>query len=216
MFYEIDLLLEHQNRKFKQFRANRSFLLQESDELFHFHALLVNALKKVRTLINQIVIGQERDKKHPQKDAFFNIFSLVDQLHCSKSIDRKDPKQRKIYFSENQVFNLINFGQAYLPQAVALYNDFIEKRQKGIDRANKDTLALELDRSQNKNVNELFNQAQNEALVTLELSELFTQSYNPYLPQMHNNFNNLIGQKSISVKASSIALLFQKSNVRSI
>ena len=92
----------------------------------------------------------------------------------------------------------------------------MEKRQKGIGGANKDTLALELDRSQNKNVNELFNQAQNEALVTLELLKLFTQSCDPYLPQMHKNFNNLIGQKSISIKASSIALLFQKSNVGSI
>ena len=56
-FYEMDLLLEHQNGEFKRYRADRGSLLQENDELFRLHALSVNALRKVRTSMNQIVIG---------------------------------------------------------------------------------------------------------------------------------------------------------------
>lgn len=59
MFYEMDLLLEHQNGEFKRFQADRGSLLQESDDLFHLHALSVNALRKVRTSMNRIMVGKK-------------------------------------------------------------------------------------------------------------------------------------------------------------
>lgn len=41
-FYEMDLLLEHQNGEFKRFRADRGSSLQESDELFRLDLSLCN------------------------------------------------------------------------------------------------------------------------------------------------------------------------------
>ena len=169
-FYEMNLLLEHQNGEFKRFRADRGSSLQESDELFRLHALSVNALRKVRTSMNRIVIGRERDGKHPQKDASFDILSLADQLHRSKSTDPKGPEQGKIYFSENQVPDLIDLGQAYLHRAVSSYNEAVERGQ---GEADTDAVASELDGGQNESIDELFNQAREEALVTSEVSELF-------------------------------------------
>lgn len=130
-FYEMGLLLEHQNGEFKRFRADRGSSLQESDELFRLHALSVNALRKVRTSMNRIVIGRERNGKHPQKDASFDILSLADQLYRSKSTDPKGPEQGKIYFSENQVPDLVDLGQTYLARAIASYNESIERGQGG-------------------------------------------------------------------------------------
>lgn len=173
-FYKMDLFLKHQNGEFKRFRADKNSSLQESDELFRLHALLVNALRKVRTSINRIVIGRERDGKHPQKDASFDILSLADQLHRFKSTDLKGLEQEKIYFSENQVPDLVDLGQTYLARAIASYNESIERGQGRTDAADEDALASEINRGQNKSVDELFNRARDEALVSLEVSELFT------------------------------------------
>lgn len=57
---------------------------------------------------------------------------------------------------------------------MTLYNESIERGQGGTDVTDKDTLALELDVGQDKSVYELLNWAQDEALVTLDVSELFT------------------------------------------
>lgn len=64
-FYKIDLLLEHQNREFKRFRVDRGLSLQEIDEMFQLHALIIDLLRKVRSSINKIGIGKERDGYHP-------------------------------------------------------------------------------------------------------------------------------------------------------
>ena len=128
----------------------------------------------MKILINWIVIGQERDGKHSWKDAAFDILSLADQLHRSKSTDPKGPEQKKIYFSENQFPDLIDLGQKYLAQAIALYNESIERGQGGTNTIGKDALALEPDKDQKQIVDELFNQAWKEALVTLEVLKLFT------------------------------------------
>lgn len=55
-FYEIDLLLEHQNGEFKRFRSDRGSSLQETDQMFKLHSLSVDALAKVRCVINRVVI----------------------------------------------------------------------------------------------------------------------------------------------------------------
>lgn len=58
-FYEVDLLLEHQNGEFKRFRSDRGSSLQETDEMFKLHALSVDALAKVRRVMNKVIIGRE-------------------------------------------------------------------------------------------------------------------------------------------------------------
>ena len=154
-FYEMDLLLEHQNGEFKRFCADRGSSLQESDEMFCLHALSVDALRKVRLSINRVVVGRQRAGRHPQKDTSFDILSLVDQVHRSKSTDPKGPEQRKIYFSENQVPDLLDLGQAYLPQAVTSYNKAI---LRGRSEVEEDVMVPEAD-GQNESINELFQQA---------------------------------------------------------
>ena len=82
-FYEMDLLLEHQNGEFKRFRADQDSSLQETDNMFKLHALSVNALSKVRQVMNKVIIRRERSGRHPTKDASFDIQSLADQLYRS-------------------------------------------------------------------------------------------------------------------------------------
>ena len=50
----------------------------------------------------------------------------------------------------------------------------IERRQGGIDVADKDALASEIDRGQKENVDKFFNWARDEELVTSKASKLFT------------------------------------------
>lgn len=73
-----------------------------------FYVLLVNSLRKVRTSINRIVIGQEKDEKDSQKDVSFDILSLTNQLYRFKYTDNKGSEHGKIYLSENQVSDLMN------------------------------------------------------------------------------------------------------------
>lgn len=150
-FYEMDLLLEHQNGEFKRFRADRGSSLQESDEMFRLHALSVDTLKKVRSSMNRIIIGQERGGRHPQKDSSFDILSLADQLHRSKSTIPEGPEQGKICFSENQVPNLVKQGKTYLHRAIRLYNETI-----GRERVHEDELEVQELSGKNENINELF------------------------------------------------------------
>lgn len=57
--------------------------------------------------MNQVIIGQEQEAKHLQKNSFFDILSLANQLYRSKSTLPEGPEHSKIYFSENQVSDLI-------------------------------------------------------------------------------------------------------------
>lgn len=108
-FYKMDLLLEHQNGEFKRFRSDQGSLLQESNELFCLHALSVNALRKVRSSMNEIIIGHQKKGYHPQKDASFDILSLADQLHWSHFTNPNNlPANAGIkYFLENNVPDLL-------------------------------------------------------------------------------------------------------------
>lgn len=92
--------------------------MQENDEMFQLYALSVDILRKMRFLMNKIMIGKERDRYHPQKDASFNILNLADQLHQSKFTHLQEPECGKIYFSKNQVPNLIKLGLEHLLKAV--------------------------------------------------------------------------------------------------
>ena len=171
----MDLLLEHQNGEFKRFCANRASSLQETNEIFRLHILLVDALYKVRLFLNKIIAGRQRGGNHPIKDASFDILSLADQLYRSKSTIPDSPGTGKIYFSENQVPDLLKEGKRTLHRAVDLYNDTITKN-KVLDPAsevNREDVQIPELVGQNKSVNELFNQAKDEATATSNLSELY-------------------------------------------
>lgn len=75
--------------------------------MFQLHTLTVDLLKKVISSINKIVIGKEWDRYHPRKNASFDILSLADLLHKSKSTHPQGLKHSKIHFSENQVPDFI-------------------------------------------------------------------------------------------------------------
>lgn len=68
---------------------------------------MVNILKNVRFLINQIVIGRKRQDYYPQKDILFNIINLANQLYKLKSSPPNSAKYGKIYIPENQIPDLI-------------------------------------------------------------------------------------------------------------
>lgn len=57
--------------------------------------------------MNKVIAGQDLLLRHLIKDASFNILSLANQLYRSKSTHPDGYKYIKIYFSENQVLELI-------------------------------------------------------------------------------------------------------------
>ena len=65
--------------------------------------------------MNCVIIRKERDGFRPQKNASFDILSLANQLHRLKSTYPEGPERDKIYFSENQVPNLVQLGLTHLP-----------------------------------------------------------------------------------------------------
>ena len=118
--------------------------------------------------MNRIIIRKERDGYRPQKDALFDILSLADQLHRSRFTYSEGLERGKIYFSENQVPDLIKLRQNHLPQAVKAYKEAVWKNSMDIKR----TLMPD-DEYGNKAIDELFRQAREDAAVTSDLTELF-------------------------------------------
>ena len=116
--------------------------------------------------MNCVIIRKERDGFCPQKDASFDILSLANQLHRSKSTYPKGSEYGKIYFSKNQVSNLVQLGLTHLSQVVKAYKEAVQK-----DKVHK-TSILE-DRARNKIVDKLFRQAREDAVVTSDLTDLF-------------------------------------------
>lgn len=147
IFYEIDLLLEHQYSKFKRFRTDRGSSLQETDLMFKQQALLVDALRKVRLNMNNVLVGRDHSGKpdiylllkrtvwltkvqlgrHSTKDASFNILSLADQLYQSRSTNPDGPKPGKIYFSKNPVPDLLVQGEKAWIKNVLAYNESLSR-----------------------------------------------------------------------------------------
>lgn len=54
-FHKMNLLLEHQNGKFKCFCSDRKFSFQESDELFCLHILTIDTLQKLCRSMNKTI-----------------------------------------------------------------------------------------------------------------------------------------------------------------
>lgn len=175
IFYEMDLLLEYQNGEFKRFCVDRGLLLQETDEMFRLHALSVDALCKVRLSLNRIVVKWQKCGNYLIKSALFNILSLADQLYRSKSTIPDGLGIGKIYFSKNQVPDLLEKGKKTLHCAIDLYNDTITKNKvlDPVSEINRQDLQIPELVEQNKSMNELFNQARDEVTATSDLSELY-------------------------------------------
>lgn len=110
MFNKIDLLLEHKNRKFKCFQANRVLSLQETDEMFWLYALSVDSLLKIQEIMKKVIIGNKQSKKHLTKNTSFDIKSLAYQLYCSWSTILNGLEPGKIYFSEKSYLDFWNEG----------------------------------------------------------------------------------------------------------
>lgn len=180
-FYKINLLLEHQNSKFKRFCADRRLLLSETDQIFWLHTFLLDSLRKIRSSMNKIIVERERSGLYCEKDASFNILSLANQLYQSKSTCPKGPERDKIYFAENQALNLLKQGFEVFPQAATSYNDTVLKNRVpdapnklgspiGGDDNTKDSAEF---KNINEFVNELFDQAGDKEAVIADLSELY-------------------------------------------
>ncbi|MCJ1471087.1 hypothetical protein MMC07_009735 [Pseudocyphellaria aurata] len=180
-FDEMDLLLEYQNDEFKQFRADRGSSLQETDVMFRQHALTAKSLQKMRSAVNKTIVGRRRDGQHPEKDAGFDIRSLADQLHRSKSThsSRPDPS-KSYYFSKNTAPNIVYKGLRQLPTAVKLYNKSVKKNTVPLDASTSDPSTGVGNESEqfpeleagNEVVNKPFSVGKEEATLTLDLSEL--------------------------------------------
>lgn len=167
-FYEMDLLLEHQNGEFKRFRSDRGSSLQETDEMFKLHALSVDALIKIRVQMNKVIIGRERGGRHPTKDASFDILSLADQLYCSRSTTPDGPESGKIYFSENPAPDLWKQGLNQLQTSVWAFNKSLRKNEAledpGMEFNETSSIGtaehpIQLDPRANEEVDELFSSA---------------------------------------------------------
>lgn len=181
-FYEIDLLLEHQNGEFKRFRSDRGSSLQETDEMFKQHALSVDALTKIRRLMNRIITGRERSGRHLTKDASFDIQSLADQLYRSQSIIPEGLEPGKIYFSENPVPDLLKEGIKQLHISVWEFNQSLQRaRVDDLSGSNGEDVAvganadrpIELDAGGNEEVNELFSTARAGLTLTSNLTDVY-------------------------------------------
>ena len=109
--------------------------------------------------MNQIIIGQEKDDYHQQKNSFFDILRLANQLYKSRSTFLESLERGKIYFSENQVSDLLNLSLEYLPRAVKAYRKAIQKNliYKNADDAKAKSI--------NGSVEELFRQTRDDSVV---------------------------------------------------
>ncbi len=56
---KVYILFEYSNGDFKRFCSDRGFFLQETDQMFHLNTSSLDALAKMKLIINEVVIGQE-------------------------------------------------------------------------------------------------------------------------------------------------------------
>lgn len=178
----MNLLLEHQNREFKQFCPNKDYFLQETDQMFKPLIFLINALAKVRRVINRVVIRQKQKDRHLTKDFFFDIQNLANQLYKSFSIYLKRPHLGKIYFLKNSIPNLVTKKIKHLAIAIILFNESVQENKPLIainNKAKKTNIRssvnnlINLDNGTNPVIDELFLKTQDVSSVTSDLVHVF-------------------------------------------
>ena len=142
--------------------ANQGFSLQETDDIFKLHAVLVNALSKVRQAINKIIIKQKHNEKHFIKDTLFNIQSLANQLYCFQSIISEGLESGKINFSVYLGPDLLKNYINWLHIFIWAFNKFLQKLMSPFEN-DAHVLAgatighlIELNIRKNKEINGLF------------------------------------------------------------
>ena len=111
--------------------------------------------------MNRIIIGRERKGYHPQKYSFLDTLSLADQIHRSMSTYLKGRKRDKIYFSKNQVSDLIKLSLEYLPHGVKAYKEAVWKNSAHSEAAEVDTV--------NRSNKQLFRQTKDDSTVISNL-----------------------------------------------
>lgn len=112
------------------------------------------------------MVRKQRNGYNFQKDALFDISSLVNQLYTSKSINFNSQEYGKIYFSENQIPDLISLGLNHLSSAIKVCKEVMRKTYIN----DKNTLDAKPD---NKTVNELFRKDKENADINSNLEELY-------------------------------------------
>lgn len=144
--------------------------------MFKLHALSVDTLAKIRRSMNRVIIGRERSSTHPIKDVSFDILSLADQLHRSKSTIPQGPEPGKLYFSGNKALDLLMDGIEALERNVHKFNESILKDE---------ILSIEVDTNDESSnskgqeveeigqVEEMFCEAQDETSMTSYLTNLY-------------------------------------------
>lgn len=128
--------------------------------MFRLYFLSIDTLFKIRQVKNKIISGQERNGRHFNNDAFFDIQSMANQLYCSQSIVLEGLKSEKIYFFENLASNLLIKSIKQLYILVWAFHKSLYKTSLGHygdfeTRARKDNPII-LDPKANKKVNKLF------------------------------------------------------------
>lgn len=111
IFYEIHLLPKNYKKKFRLFWTDCGLFLQENNEMFWLHILLVNALNKIGSSMHQILIDREGEDYHFQNNALFNILNLANQLHRSKFTYLEALSIRKLIFQKIKKSILLNKGK---------------------------------------------------------------------------------------------------------
>ena len=123
---------------------------------------LIDRYTQKSKVFNKSNYHWQREKWLPtSKRLIFDIQSLADQLHRSKSTYLEGPKRGEIYFSENQVPDLIKLNLKYLPRAVKAYKKAVQKNSAHDKAVEVDTI--------NKSIEKLFRQARNNSAVTSDL-----------------------------------------------
>lgn len=151
--------------------------------MFKQHPLSVDALAKIRKVINQVIIGREQSRKHPIKNALFDIQSLADQLYRSWSTTPDGSKPGKIFFSENPVPDRWKEGFNQLHLSVWAFNESLHKNEAikdpAIENSNEASgietaeYPIKLDLGANEEVNELFSSARASLGITSNLANAY-------------------------------------------
>lgn len=129
--------------------------------------------------MNKIIVRREQAGRYLTKVASFDIFSLANQLYCSKLTVFKRPDHEKIYFLENKAPNLLQDGLVALSAQVDAFNNSLPRNLTGDIAANSleneistETKKIALDIGQNKAVNQLFLSACESSDLTSDLAKI--------------------------------------------
>ena len=129
-------------------------------------------------------VGQDRSGRHPTKNALFDILSLADHLHQSKSTLPGGPIDGKVYFSENPILDLLEDSVEYHTHIVKAYNGSVKKSKapaaviNGKEVPGKAGSSIQfpiklIQDANNETINDLFLAVHEDSQMTSNLTDLF-------------------------------------------